>query len=198
MAYLNEAGLSEEEINAALYGIDDSQGSEEWHRRKLGKVSASNVRKVVNRNRYGKPYAEYEKYMNELVAQRITGKAKRFTSGPIEWGKESEPLAVEAYVDLTDNYVYETSFVEDDEIDNAGASSDRLVNEDGNLEVKCPNTDTFVKYVLDNKVPDIYYDQCMWQMYVNKKEWTDFVAHDPDITDGTQVPGRGRPTSRAN
>lgn len=182
MAIINDTDLSLDEIEELLENLPVSQGSPEWFRQRLGRVTASRVKCVVARNRYGNPYKEYEKYMNELIAERITDQSKRFTSKPIEWGKNFEGEAAEYYEELTGNTVYEVPFTKVENME-AGASSDRLVNEDGNLEIKCPNSDTFVKYVLDNKVPYEYFDQVMWQMFVNDKAWTDFVAYDPDVKD---------------
>jgi len=172
------------------------QGTEGWHEDRLGNVTASRAIDVVKRvyrtkdNPDGKPSDSYYTYANELVAERITGKDKRFSNNYTRWGNEKEAEAAEAYEERTGNELRESGFVLHPTL-RAGASPDRLVNEDGLVEIKCPNTDTFVTFVLylkgkDDKEPrdwQKYYHQMQFQMWITGRDWCDFVLYDPEITE---------------
>lgn len=183
MSVINDTEMSCEEVESLLSQAPTAdQGSLGWFEDRLGRVTASRVKDVVWRDRYGRPYKAYETYMNELIAERITGKSKRFTSGPIEWGKNYEDEAAEQYEDLTGEDILTNGFIKIEDME-AGASPDRLVGDDGTVEIKCPNTDTHVRYVLEGKVPNIYYDQIQWQLFATGRKWCDFISYDPEVQD---------------
>ena len=151
---INETDLDADEVRQLkAMGFDIApQGSPEWHQERLGRVTASEVIKVIARvyktqaNPEGRLCDTYYTYMNELLAERITRKAKTFSSRGVEWGKEHEEAAATLYQELTGADVRETEFAKIDDLE-AGASSDRLVDEDGNLEIKCPDTNTLISFV---------------------------------------------------
>jgi len=63
----------------------------------------------------------------------------------------------------------------------AGASCDGMVNDDGLVEFKCPDTHTFIEYKLSEEIPRQYQLQMMWQLACTGRQWCDFVAFDPDL-----------------
>jgi hypothetical protein len=72
------------------------QGSEEWLQSRLGKPTASNFGKLITPT--GKPGASADGYINELIAQRITGELPEFyTNSAMERGNELEPAAKALY-----------------------------------------------------------------------------------------------------
>ena len=60
----------------------------------------------------------------------------------------------------------------------AGASPDGLVNDDGLLEIKCPNTATHIETLLSQTVPSKYNTQMQFQMACTGRSWCDFVSFD--------------------
>ncbi len=66
--------------------------------RPLRKVTASRVAHVLAVKRDGKPTAEHERYLMELVGERLTGLATQhyLTAAMLE-GSEREPQACDAY-----------------------------------------------------------------------------------------------------
>lgn len=195
---INATDLSPDEIKQLQnMGFDVAeQGSERWHQDRLGDATASRAIDIVKRvyktkdNPDGRPSDTYYTYANELVAERITGKDKRFSTNHTRWGNEKEAEAAEAYEERTGNEVRESEYVKHRTL-RAGASPDRLVNDEGLMEIKCPNTDTFVSFVLflkgvDDKEPrdwQKYYHQMQYQMWVTNRKWCDFVLYDPEITE---------------
>ena len=54
--------------------LDDEQGSPEWLKSRLGRPSASMFAKLITTT--GKPSASADKYINDLVAEKITGRSE--------------------------------------------------------------------------------------------------------------------------
>lgn len=58
-----------------------------------------------------------------------------------------------------------------------GCSPDGLLGEDGGIEIKCPYSETHIKYLLDNKLPADYAAQVHGSLYVTGREWWKFVSY---------------------
>jgi hypothetical protein len=202
----SDLGLSPDDIAALLIAEEEfDQGTEQWHEQRNGKATASMFKIIVARDRYGKPYKGYYDYMLELVTERLTGKEKRFSSKPMQWGTNHEAEAVALYEEIrTEADVRECGFVEHPTLA-AGASTDRLIDEDGTMEVKAPNTTTFIKYYLSH-IPDdspdvdvrkaanvrpddwkFYTEQIQGQLWILKRKWNDHVVFDPDMPENSRI-----------
>lgn len=152
------------------------QGSPEWYAVKLGKVSASCFSDAVA----GGTGATRKKYMNNLIAERMTGKSENgYINATMERGLEVESLAREYYELLNDCPVRQVGFIERDE--NIGASPDGLVGADGMLEIKCPFSSTHISYIIEGRLPPTYKKQVQGQLWVAEREWVDFVSYDPRV-----------------
>ena len=157
------------------------QGTKEWFAERCGKVTASRLADVTARTKTGWG-AGRKNYMAQLIAERLTGTvAESYTNAAMQWGIDTEPDAVAAYAFLSGNEVSEVGFVQHSTIDQSGASPDRLVNDDGLLEVKCPNTATHIDTLLSGKIDKRYMLQMQWQMACTGRVWTDFVSYDPRL-----------------
>lgn len=162
------------------------QGSDEWLAARCGKVTASRIADVMVRTRSGYG-AGRANYMAQLVAERLTGcPSASFSNAAMLWGIETEPEARKAYIAESLNDVVEVGFINHPEIENAGASPDGLVNDDGLVEIKCPNTATHINTLLAGTVKDCYVKQMMWQMVCTGRQWCDFVSFDPRMPDDLQ------------
>jgi putative phage-type endonuclease len=155
------------------------QGSPEWKALRCGKVTASRVADVVARTKTGYS-ASRANYRAELIAERLTDTpAPSFTSAAMQHGTETEPEARAAYEFYQGVAVVQVAFVPHPRIDQAGASPDGLVGEDGLVEIKCPNTATHLETLLGQAVPAKYSDQMQFQMACTGRKWCDFVSYDP-------------------
>ena len=126
--------------------------------------------------------------MVELALERITGaRQEAYSNAAMEWGTNSEPLARAAYEADTGFLVIETGMVAHPRIAMAGASPDGLVNHDGLLEIKCPQSATHVRNLCSGKPEGKYLTQMMWQMACTGRDWCDFVSYDPRMPDGLQL-----------
>ncbi|WP_313522612.1 lambda-exonuclease family protein [Shinella sp.] len=157
------------------------QGTAEWHALRLGKVTASRVADVIAKTKTG-PSASRAKYAGELIAERLTGTpADRFTNAAMAWGTEQEPAARKTYEFYRDTDVEQVAFVLHQTIGDSGASPDGLVDVDGLVEIKCPETHTHIETLLGQAVPAKYVTQMQWQMACTGRAWCDFVSYDPRL-----------------
>jgi len=157
--------------------IDCVQGSEEWFTARLGKVTGTGFAKVLAKGQ-GKTR---KSYMIQLAAERLTGLAQEsYSNAAMEWGTEHEADARIRYEMVNDVSVLLAGFVElSDEI---GTSPDGLVDDEGLLEIKCPNSTTHIETIMSNNVPSQYIPQIQGGMWVAERQWCDFVSFDPRVT----------------
>jgi putative phage-type endonuclease len=166
---------------------DIEQGTEEWFAIRCGKVTASRIADIIatTKSGYSASRANYEA---QLICEILTGKpAESFTNAAMAWGTETEPLARAQYELKTGNMVNQIGFVVHPKIEQAGASPDGLVDNDGLIEIKCPNTSTHLDTLLSQKVPSKYITQMTWQMLCTGRKWCDFVSYDPRLPDNLQL-----------
>lgn len=160
---------------------DMEQGSDLWHEIRLGKVTASKMSDVLSKGRGNALSKTSETYMMELLAEKITGKAKPFYENEaMRWGTETEPQARSMY-EVNNDFVSveEVAFIEHNEF--IGVSPDGLIGCNGMLEIKCPTTITQVKRALSDDYSLDYKAQIQMQLWVAEREWCDFLSFDPRI-----------------
>jgi putative phage-type endonuclease len=157
------------------------QGSEEWLKLRLGKVTASRITDVLAKGKSGEALTR-EDYRYELVVQRLTGDpGESFTNAAMEWGTATEPQARIAYEAQADVFVEQVPFVLHPTIEWFGCSPDGLVGKDGLLEIKCPSSKNHIKYLNAGKPPAKYVPQMQCQMAVTGRQWCDIVSFDPRL-----------------
>lgn len=157
------------------------QGSEEWHKARLGKITGTRLKAVM-----GGKQAQ-ETLMYELIAEQLTGQAEQvWVNDAMRWGTEHEEDAVKQYVEVTGKKPEVVGFCTNEEMPYIGLSPDRLIKKGkkyvGAVEVKCPTTKTAIKYMVDGVVPKEYEWQVVHYFLVcdDLKE-LDFVIYDPRI-----------------
>lgn len=161
------------------------QRSEDWYSGRCGKVTASRVKDLNAKPAKGKA-------LNALgliiLAERLTGAQKEITPNPaMQWGIYNEPYAITAYENETGCFVVGTGLINHPFIEMFGASPDGLVGEDGQIEVKCPDTTTHLNTLLTKQVPDEYIPQITSQLSCTRREWCDFISFDPRLEPELQI-----------
>lgn len=163
------------------------QGTEQWHRDRLGHITSSKIDTVLTKARSGGGLSVgAETYMLNLIGERLTGKpCDEFYSKYTQWGKDNEAQARAIYAldALADNAVVtQIGFVWHPTIRWVGGSPDSLVGADGILEIKCPYTaKNHLAVVLSNEVPDEHMTQCQANLWVTGRAWCDYVSFHPDM-----------------
>ncbi len=149
---------------------------------RIGKATASRISDIVARTRSGYG-ASRANYAAELVAERLTGMqySTGYENAAMKWGKENEPLARIAYEFHADMQVERAGFIHHPIIAMTGASPDGLINNDGLVEIKCPNTATHIATLRGEPLADKYYVQVQWQLACTGRLWSDWVSFDPRL-----------------
>jgi putative phage-type endonuclease len=166
---------------------DIIQGSDAWKALRLGKVTASRVADVVAKTKSGYS-ASRANYMAQLIAERLTGvPAESYTSVAMQHGVDTELEARAAYEFYQGVTVEQVAFVHHPKINQAGASPDGLIGEDGLVEIKCPNTATHLETLLGQAVPAKYETQMQFQMACTGRKFCDFVSYDPRMPENMRL-----------
>lgn len=155
------------------------QRSPEWFAARCGKVTASRLYDVMARTKSGYA-ASRQNYMAELICQRLTGKPEEgFTNAAMMRGTELEPVAREMYaLNEFDAVISEVGLIDHPAIAGFAASPDGLVNDDGLIEIKCPNTWTHLQTLKTGVPKRQYLLQMHAQMMCTGRKWCDFVSFD--------------------
>ena len=151
------------------------QRSEEWFAVRMGKFTANEFGILMPSTRQ-KPEDWNDTQMKiilRVAAERITGQPvdPGFTSKPMQWGIDHEDEARAAFEMATGLHVDQVGFVEAD--DWCGCSPDGLIPTDGGIELKCPNQDTHLRYLMDSQnLIDDYDWQCQGSMlFTGRGHW---------------------------
>jgi putative phage-type endonuclease len=175
---------TEDRINAFV-GVE--QGSDEWLRIRLGKVTASGVADVLAKTKSGVS-ASRANYLIKLALQRTTGVVEEsYTNDAMQWGVDNEAQARVAYEVASGNFVDQIAFVDHPVIQWFGASPDGLIDKDGLVEIKCPNSATHWSYIKAGEPPMKYYIQMQAQMACTGRQWCDFVSFDPRMPERSKL-----------
>ncbi|ELN0133826.1 YqaJ viral recombinase family protein [Raoultella planticola] len=162
------------------------QRTPEWFAARCGKVTASRLADVMARTKSGYA-ASRQNYMAELICQRLTGKLEEgFSNAAMIRGTELEPVAREMYaLNEFDAEITEVGLIDHPTIPGFAASPDGLVNDDGLIEIKCPNTWTHLETLKTGEPKRQYMLQMHAQMMCTGRKWCDFVSFDdrlpPDL-----------------
>ena len=155
------------------------QGTNEWLLERCGKATASRIADIMARTKTGYG-ASRASYAAQLITERLTGCiAPSFTNSAMQHGTMTEPEARRAYEFYADCDVEQVGFIPHPTIGMAGASPDGLVEKDGLVEIKCPQSATHIDTLLSGTVPEKYIKQMHFQMMCCERQWCDFASYDP-------------------
>lgn len=142
------------------------QRSKEWYNLRLGKFTASEIHKLLGVKGLG---LTGEGYIFEKACELVFGidEEENFTSFDMQRGINLEPMAFRKFkelkeldfIDVKESYFF--PYGED-----AGASPDGVVGNDAILEIKCPRSSKFFKYLKygADEIDNVYMAQMQFQM----------------------------------
>lgn len=171
----------EQELHSEVLGFDLSkveQGSKEWHRSRAGVISASKAHYLLmGRNTLGRL-----SYLDDLVSQVATGLLpEEIKAKPLQWGKDNEDAARDAYSARTFETVSDIAFIYKDDSMRAGCSPDGLI--DGmpkGLELKCPwSSSVFAAFAGREYIKKEEVIQVQFSLWVTGYESWGFAKFDP-------------------
>lgn len=157
--------------------INCVQGSPEWIQARLGIPTASQFHRIISPKKL-KPSESAEKYMYELLAEQMLQEPIDTNSSEfMVRGSTLEAGAIEYYELQRDVDTEKVGFIlTDDRL--VGCSPDRLVGDDGGLEIKCPSAAVHVGYLVDG-FDDNHRIQVQGCMYVTGRDWWDLESYNP-------------------
>lgn len=116
-----------------------------------------------------------------LLAERIMGHPRiESVSTWMNRGTQMEDEAVSFYELQRNLETAEVGLITND-AGSIGASPDRLVGEDGLLEIKVPAEHTHVSYLLKKAVDQTYYPQIQGQLWIAERKWVDILSYHPEM-----------------
>ncbi len=157
------------------------QGSEEWVKLRLGKVTASKFSAVMAQAKdKSKGRVTRNKYRDDLVAEIMEQRPKvSYFDKNMEAGQDKEPDAREYYESLMTCKVDQVGFITMN--DYVGCSPDSIIGKNGGIELKAPISTTHIRYL---KNPDALVEDYYWQLqgnlYVTKRVWWDIMSYRPE------------------
>lgn len=153
---------------------DISQNTDEWLSMRAGKLTSSNLGKVMAN--YGKAFGEPAKKLAVTIAiEQITGNpiSSNYTNEHMERGHEQEPIARMLYEDQTFSNVTNGGFFGSD---NIGCSPDGLAGS-GVIEIKSVIESVHFANVKRQGVDPAYKWQCIGNLKFTGSDWIDFISY---------------------
>lgn len=165
----------------------------EWITERLGKFTASDIHKLMEKGRGGEYFGKGAKtYIRQKAAEILTQEpvnGGRLNISSLEWGSAHEHEAVQLFeqeTEFTVEYFGGANPKFFDYTNFSGGSPDGIANGTTVLEVKCPyNSGEHIEHLLLNSAEDLleYYPEAYWQIQFNmlctgcKNGY--FISYDP-------------------
>lgn len=172
--------------------VDVEQGDPVWLKLRCGLITGSRIKDVLAykktvKNGVAEETAARTDYRMDLVAGRLTGLSPtKFVNTAMQWGTDHEPEARALYEMRQDCMVDRIGFAIHPTLDFSGSSPDGLMG-DGILEIKCPETTTHLRWLMDGVVPEEHRAQMTWEMVCCEATWGHFVSYDPRLPADLQM-----------
>lgn len=159
------------------------QGSEAWHRLRLGSTGASSAKKILSR---GKGRHDH---CIKLAYEIITGKKRDgYSDQAMADGLKAEPFIRNEYEFIAGNEVEQVSLVLSD-LKRVHCSPDGLISSDGGIEIKKRIVTVQTTLALSRKYPSMKYGIKLYQgipkddytqiqqsLWVTKRKWWDYAS----------------------
>ena len=154
----------------------------QWLGDRCGCLTASRMKDAMDFTQKGLPSAKRSDYQRELLSERLTGFSTRhFVTAAMQHGIDTEPEAKLVYAAITGAKLHPGEFIEHPTIPMCGCTPDAFVGDDGLVEIKCPQTSTYMEWVLRKEIPEEHKPQMILQLACTKRAWCDFMAFDPRL-----------------
>lgn len=157
------------------------QNTPEWLLLRAGKVTASALSRILKQDGKLRDSEGVQTYINELVAETLLGQPLVQDSNAwMARGHDQEDEAANWYAFDREVVVSTCGFFTTDD-GRIGASCDRLVGEDGILEIKVPGPAEHVGNM--RSMTSKYFAQCQGQLFVaDSRDWVDLLSYHCDLS----------------
>jgi putative phage-type endonuclease len=162
--------------------INVEQGSEAWHEARMGRITATDFNALMMKE----STAGFQNLIYRVVGELISGDVEEtYSNDAMERGKALEPAAVAEFEEITGIKTEQIGFCipdEGTEFHNwIGCSPDRLLPDNGLLEVKCPLIKAHLGYIEENVMPSEYFWQVQAQLYITGFDYALFMSFYPEV-----------------
>lgn len=152
------------------------QGTEAWKALRRGVPTASCFSKILTATTL-KLSESRDKYMNQLAAESVGLVDEWEGNQHTKRGNELEDEAVLYYEFINDVTTRKVGFVWKDERKLVGGSPDRLVGEDGGLEIKCKISSLHIGCLRSGNIPAEYIGQIYGCLWLTGRSYWDFLSY---------------------
>lgn len=163
------------------------QGSEEWFGARKGRPTASQFEEFITPSKGELSKSDRAtKYMRKLARECVCEDPMEFMGNKYtDWGQDMEDEAAECFEQHMGEKLHKVGFcTRDDGV--VGCSPDRLIKGESEawrvgLEIKCPQVDTHVGYLLEGVLPAKYKLQVHGSMAVTSLDHWWFMSYFPGL-----------------
>ncbi len=158
------------------------QGSQEWLQARAGVITGTRLKDVMAK----KWTKARDELIYELIAEKIAPIPEKYKSDAMQRGSVVEDIAKEYYKESVVNVGMIKKH------DWLGLSPDGIVADTNTttndirkaVEIKCPEPKAFVRYMIQNKIPDEYkWQVVMYFIVIDTLQELDFIIYNPEIYD---------------
>lgn len=163
------------------------QGSAAWLVERVGHVTASRFKDVMDVTKKGTESAKRKNYKIDVLVERLTGHAtEHFVTAAMQYGIDTEPLARMAFESATGAMVQQVGFIHHKDVKFVGGSPDGFVGDDEGVEFKCPQPPEHIRILLTDDISD-YLPQCAGLMWITGRKAWRFVSYCPQMPERLQL-----------
>lgn len=165
---------------------DIDQGSEQWMAIRKGRATASEFNKIMTAG--GRVSRQAKRYMRKLARECVCDDPLEWMGNKYtDWGEQTEAEAREVFSERMGLKVEQVGFVLRADEAPLGCSPDGLIRDEkgeryvAGLELKCPQVDTHVDYLMKGILPDAYRLQVHGSMAVTGLDTWYFMSYFPAL-----------------
>jgi hypothetical protein len=158
-----------------------AQRTPEWFFLRAGRPTASEFHRIVTPT--GKLSTQSLDYMHRLLAELMLGRPLEddLRTPYMDRGTELEDAGISAYEFARDCETQPGGFITDD-LGRYGCSPDRLIGDDGDLEMKIPAANTHIGYLLNSaELEKEKGPQVQGRLLIHGRKWVDLVSFHPEL-----------------
>lgn len=153
------------------------QHSPEWAKLRLGIPTASEFDALISPKFEARTGQGPTTYLYKKLCERVMGFAMDGGSSfAMSNGSILENEALPWYEFTTGINVRRVGFCTTDD-GRIGASPDGLIGDDGGIEIKCPNPETHLSYLMEKTLPKEHAAQVHGSMFVTGRPWWIFLSY---------------------
>lgn len=152
------------------------QNSQAWIEARCGIPTASEFSELLTPKFEIRTGETPKSYLARKLAEKWGGPLPKFHTFATDQGHFVEEQAVPFFEFTTGETLQRVGLCLTDN-ERIGCSPDGLIGTDGGLEIKCPESPTHVKYLLNGVLPPDYATQVHGSMFVTGRPWWKFMSY---------------------